>query len=73
MLAGHPVVADDRGRELFIQVTRLYESPDQWHISVNNPTDKHITTMLRKAMDLPGLNLRDTEITVKPGEYVVLQ
>lgn len=72
MLAGHPVIADEKGRELFIQVTRLYEDPDQWHVSVNNPTDKPVTTTLRKAMDLPGLVFPGIKITLKPGEYRVI-
>jgi hypothetical protein len=73
MVAGHPVVADAAGKDLFIQVTHVYEGPDQWHVSVNNPTDKPIKTTLHKAMDLPGLEFRDKMLTVKPGEYVVLQ
>lgn len=73
---GHPVMADDAGKDLFIQVTRVTEGDDQtpasWHVSVNNPLDKPVTTSLRKAMDLPGLDLAETAITLQPGEYKVL-
>ncbi|MBI4025415.1 MAG: hypothetical protein HY360_10580 [Verrucomicrobia bacterium] len=72
LVAGHPVVADEKGRELFIQVTHVFENPHQWHVSVNNPTDATIKTILRKAMDLPGFIFHNTEITLKPGEYKVM-
>ena len=52
-------------------VTR--DNPWQWHISVNNPTDRKITTTLHKTMDLPGLNFPDKTIILNPGEYRVLQ
>ncbi|MGH9963143.1 MAG: hypothetical protein ACREBC_39505, partial [Pyrinomonadaceae bacterium] len=72
MLAGHPVVADENGKELFIQVTHVYENPHRWHVSVNNPTDKPIKATLSKAMDLPGFIFHNTAITLKPGEYKVI-
>jgi hypothetical protein len=72
MLAGHPVVADEQGKELFIQVTRLYENPDQWHVSINNPTTGQIRTRLTQRMALPGLNFPTTTVTLKAGEYRVL-
>lgn len=72
MVAGHPVIADERGKDLFIQVTHLYEEPHQWHVSVNNPTDKPVKTKLRKAMDLPGFIFHEVEVTVQPGEYRVI-
>lgn len=72
MVAGHPVVADDRGKALFIQVTHVYETPHRWHVSVNNPTDQEVTATLRKAMDLPGFVFAEQTVTLKPGEYRVL-
>jgi len=74
---GHPVVADDRGGDLFVQVTALsggtYAYPDyRWHVDVNNPTDRAITTVLRQNMAVPGLDFADREITLAPGEYRVL-
>jgi hypothetical protein len=66
------VVADDRGKGLFIQVTRMANSPLAWHVAVNNPTDKEITTTIRTAMEIPGLVLPERQWTIPPGEYVVL-
>jgi len=71
--AGHPIVAGPEGKELFLQVTKVGQQPDRWHVSVNNPTDRPITTTLKQAMDLPGLGLSETTITLQPGEYVVLR
>ncbi|MBU4211626.1 MAG: hypothetical protein KKD33_03470 [Verrucomicrobia bacterium] len=73
MVIGHPVVAGPEGKDLFIQVTKVGDNPYQWHVSVNNPTDKAITTQLRKTMDLPGLTVDETAITLGPGEYRVMQ
>lgn len=72
VLAGHPVAADENGSALKINVVPLSEKPFKWHIDVNNPTDKTITTKLSNAMDLPNLNLPKTKLTIKPGEYKVL-
>lgn len=72
VVAGHPIVADENGRQLFIQVTKLAERPFRWHVSVNNASDQIITTTLRKTMDLPGLDFKETKLTLKPGEYRVL-
>jgi hypothetical protein len=72
MVAGHPLVADENGKELFIQVTHVYESPHQWHVAVNNPTDRKVTTTLRKAIDLPGFLFTEQTITLEAGEYRVL-
>lgn len=73
LMAGHPIVADPAGRDLFIQVTRLTEQPPRWHISVNNPTDQPITTVLRQTMDVPGLQFEPRTVTLRAGEYQVLQ
>lgn len=72
LVIGHPVVADNDGNELFIQVTHVNENPQQWHISVNNPTDKPITTTLSKAMELPGFQFTAQKITVPAGGYIVI-
>ncbi len=72
VVAGHPVIAGPEAKDLFIQVTKVGQNPDRWHVSVNNPMDRPITTSLRRAMALPGLDLPDRPITLKPGEYVVL-
>jgi hypothetical protein len=76
VLAGHPVVADDAGKDLFIQVTCLSDAvgdkPMLWHVSVNNPTDQTVTTKLRKTMNLANLTLDETTLTLHPGEYNVL-
>jgi hypothetical protein len=70
---GHPIVADGSGKDLFIQVTKVADGPDRWHVSVNNPTDKEVTTTLRKAMDLPGFAFAEMRITFQPGEYRVIE
>lgn len=72
IVAGHPVVAGLEGKDLFIQVTHVNDNPQKWHVSVNNPTDKAITTTLKKVMDLPGLDFQSQKITVPPGGYLVL-
>jgi len=73
---GHPVVADPRGKDLFIEVTRINDGskdkPSAWHVSVNNPTDKPVTTTLRRVMSLPGLAFEKAALTIQPGEYRVV-
>jgi len=73
VLIGHPVAADERGKNVAISVMHLFDNPPQWHVSVNNLTDKPVTTRLHQAMDLPGLDFDTTEITLQPGEYRVLK
>ncbi len=70
---GHPIVAGAAGQDVFIQVTKVSDNPDQWHVSVNNPTDQPVTVVLHQAMELPGLNFPDQRITLKAGEYRVLR
>jgi hypothetical protein len=76
-LIGQPVVADEAGQDLFIQVTCLPgdHGPGalSWNISANNPTDHPIETTLHRAMNLPGLNFSDTRITLQAGEYRALE
>ena len=73
VVAGHPVVAGPEGKELFLQVTKVGQAPDRWHVSVNNPTDRPITTTLTKTIPLPGLELPETKIALSPGQYVVVR
>jgi len=76
IVAGHPVVADERGKELFIQVTQLSGGTGgqfRWWIAVNNPTDRAITTVLTKNMALPGIEFDRKTITVSRGQHLVIQ
>jgi len=70
---GQPVVADDSGSSLFIQVTHVNENPQRWHVSINNPTDKTITTTLKKTMELPGFDFPTQEVSVQAGGYIVIK
>jgi hypothetical protein len=72
LVVGHPVSADERGRDLFIQVTKISDHGPAWHVSVNNPTEQPITTTLRTTMPADGLDLAEQTLTLKPGEYRVL-
>ena len=78
LVAGHPVVADRNGKDLFIQVTALtgpYKDENNaplWHVSVNNPTDRRIATTLRQNMTLPGFTFAKQQVTLAPGEYAIL-
>lgn len=74
---GHPLVADSRGKDLFIQVTALSggttANPEyRWYADVNNPLDEPVTTVLSRNMDLPGLDFQSRQITLQPGEHRVL-
>jgi hypothetical protein len=73
VVVGHPVIADQDGKELFIQVTHVNENPQRWHVSVNNPTDKPITTTLQKTMALPGFDFPTQKVTVPAGGYIVVK
>ncbi|HKP62001.1 MAG TPA: hypothetical protein VJV78_34955 [Polyangiales bacterium] len=73
VVAGHPVTADDAGRELSIQVTNLGGNPWRWHVAINNPTGRTIDAVLNAAMGLPGLEIHDKRVRVVPGGYLVLQ
>jgi len=76
IVAGHPVVADKAGTELFIQVTQLSGGSDgtpfTWYVAVNNPSDAAVTTTLRQTMQVPGLDIGTRKLTLKPGEHRVL-
>ncbi|HGJ67192.1 TPA: hypothetical protein ENS27_17665 [bacterium] len=73
LVIGQPVIADDNGNELFIQVTHINENPQRWHVSVNNPTDKPIKTTLKKTMELPGFDFATQEISIPAGGYIVIK
>jgi len=76
LMMGHPVVADERGRELFIQVTQTSGGTGgefHWWIAVNNPTDRAITTTLSNRMSLPGIKFESKEISVASGEHLVVE
>ncbi len=72
VVVGHPVVAGPDGGDLFIQVTKLAEAPFRWHVSVNNPTARHVETTVRAVIALPGLDLPAARMRFEPGEYRVL-
>ena len=67
VVVGHPIVAGAEGKDLFIQVTKISDTPDRWHVSVNNPTDKPVTVTLHQAFELQGLNFPDQKLTLKAG------
>lgn len=73
ILAGHPVVAGPEASEVFIQVTRISDDPPRFHVSLNNPSEKIVTTALRVAMPMPALEFREKRVTLRPGEYVRVQ
>ena len=72
-VAGHPVIAGPEAKDLFIQVTHIGQTPDRWHVSLNNPLDQPVSTTLRKSIDLPGFDFPPTALTLEPGEYLVLR
>lgn len=73
-VAGHPVIAEGKMAEkLFIQVTHVQDNPDKWHISVNNPTDKTISAVIKKVINLPGMKFKEKKILIKPGGYVIVE
>jgi hypothetical protein len=74
---GHPVSADAKGANLFIQVTALAGGTNdapayEWSVEVNNPTDQAVTSTLSQRMALPGLNFGTQTMTLAPGEQKVL-
>ncbi len=79
VVVGHPVVASEGGKSLFIQVTPLNGPPLaedgtlRWHVSVNNPTGETVTATLRRRIDLPGLQFEKREVTLEPGGRRILE
>src|SRR5262249_7809237 len=74
---GHPVTADARGKNLFIQTTAVSGGTNanpqyQWVVEVNNPSDQPITTVLQRSMDLPSFGFTSQEVTLAPGEDRIL-
>ena len=70
-VVGHPVQCDNPA--LIIEVAQLNTKPYEYHVAVNNPTDKPIKTTLRKCMDLPGFEFPDTVVEVAAGGYLVVR
>ncbi|MCD6408347.1 hypothetical protein J7L87_04770, partial [bacterium] len=65
-VAGHPVIAEGENAEkLFIQVTHVEDNPDRWHISVNNPTDKTISAVIKKVINLLGMKFEEKNNLIK--------
>ena len=73
MVVGHPVTASGDGKNLMIQVTRLWDDPPRWSVTVNNPTDQPVTATLHQAMAIPGLDLPDTPLTLQAGEFKTIR
>ncbi|MHB9023038.1 MAG: hypothetical protein ACYC7E_02530 [Armatimonadota bacterium] len=71
MVVGHPVQCD--APQLIIEVTMLNDAPHAYRVAVNNPTDKPITTVLKKAMDLPGFDFPDSPVSIPAGGYLVIR
>jgi hypothetical protein len=67
---GHPVQCS--APDLVIEVAMLFDSPPQYHVAVNNPTDRPIRSVLKRAMALPGFEFADTPVDVPPGGYLVV-
>lgn len=72
ILVGHPIVADANGQKLFIEAICLGGNPPRWHVSINNPTRRRISTALRSALDLPGLDFKNRVVTIEPGALIDL-
>lgn len=62
---GHPVTASNE--RVFLNFVQLEESPNRYHVSVNNPTDKTLRVKLRQAMDLPGFEFAERVVELAPG------
>jgi hypothetical protein len=54
-------------------VELIFPRPGRYHVSVNNPTDRPITTTLTQSIPLPGLELPATPLMLQPGQYVVIR
>ena len=74
VVVGHPVIADGDGSDqLFIQVVHVDTKPDNvWHVSMNNPTSKSITAMVRSTMGMAGFGLKSQQLEVGAGQEVIL-
>jgi len=74
VVVGHPIVCDKP--ELFLEVMPRSKKAGrgyQWHVAVNNPTDKAVTATFKAGMKLPGLTFPAVERTIPAGGYVVLR
>ena len=74
VVVGHPVIADGDGSDqLFIQVVHVDTKPNNvWHVSMNNPTSKSITAMVRSTMGMAGFGLKSQQLEVGAGQEVIL-
>ena len=73
VVIGHPVVCDTP--ELFIEAMPRSSKEGKgydWHIAVNNPTDRPVKAAFRVGMDLPGLSFEPQTHTIPAGGYAVL-
>ena len=74
VLIGHPVVCDKP--ELFLEVMPRSSKESQgydWHIAVNNPTDRPVSAAFRGGMKLPGLLFEPQTHTIPAGGHLVLR
>ncbi|HEY3417746.1 MAG TPA: hypothetical protein VGM23_12755 [Armatimonadota bacterium] len=71
IVVGHPVQCDTP--DLIIELALLNDKPYQYHVAVNNPTDKPIKTTLKKSMNLPAFDFPDTPVEVPAGGYMVIR
>ena len=52
---GCPVTATGAGAEsLFIQVVHVDDSPQTWHVEINNPLERAVTVHVSSGLGLPG-------------------
>ena len=52
---GCPVTATGAGAEsLFIQVAHVDDSPQTWHVEINNPLERAVTVHISSGLGLPG-------------------
>ena len=73
VVAGHPVVAQGQGGdELFIEVTHVNAVPSVWHVAVNNPTAAPVHVRLRAMMQPSGFGMAARDVTLSPGEHLVV-
>ena len=69
------------GRHPVCELTHRYGArvPTEWitetdsGLAPNNPSEKTITTALRFAMTMPGLEFQEKRVTLRPGEYLRVQ
>lgn len=70
-VVGHPVQCDNP--KLIVEFAQLNSKPVEYRVAVNNPTDQPTKTILKKSMELPGFDFRDTPVDVPAGGYAVVR